>query len=220
MQGYLGNDTYYVDNIDDNVWENLNEGIDEVKSSVNYNLWDNIENLTLIGVEDLTGGGNLLNNLITGNAGNNSISGYEGDDSINAGAGNDTIDDFAGNETYMFDSGDGIDTIVDSTGDDKISFGSNVLKENIAVYKDSSDNLIIDYSASSGQDRLTIQNQVSNTIENFELANSEFLTDSDIDQIIQNMTSYANNNSINLTSIEDVKNNQDLMNFVINAWHS
>ena len=45
MNGGLGNDTYIVDNTNDIVNENINEGTDTVQSSVTYNA-NNLENLT------------------------------------------------------------------------------------------------------------------------------------------------------------------------------
>ena len=41
MYGGKGNDTYVIDNVNDKVYENFNEGIDKVRSYVNYNLGNN-----------------------------------------------------------------------------------------------------------------------------------------------------------------------------------
>ena len=62
MSGGAGNDTYLVDDAGDTVTENLNSGIDLVKSSVSYTLGDNVENLTLTGTANINGTGNIANN--------------------------------------------------------------------------------------------------------------------------------------------------------------
>ncbi len=100
MIGGLGNDTYYVDNVGDQVIENGNEGVDLVISSVSFSLGGGVENLTLTGTGNLNGTGNALDNVITGTSGDNVITTGDGNDTVYAGAGNDTVD-----------GGNGVDTI-------------------------------------------------------------------------------------------------------------
>lgn len=89
MIGGKGNDTYIVDNEGDVVVELLNEGIDTVKSSIDYVLGDNLENLILLDGAS-NGTGNDLKNSITGNSGNNRLDGGKGVDILTGGAGDDT----------------------------------------------------------------------------------------------------------------------------------
>jgi Ca2+-binding RTX toxin-like protein len=91
MTGGTGNDTYIVDNLLDVVTETsaLASEIDEVKSSVNFTLGANVENLELTG-SAVSGTGNTLNNTILGNAANNLIDGKAGSDTMTGGLGNDT----------------------------------------------------------------------------------------------------------------------------------
>lgn len=100
--------------------ENANEGTDTVYSWINYTLGANVENLTLLG--GATGVGNTLNNVINGNGNNNSLDGGAGNDTLSAswsddtligGTGNDTLRAEAGNDTYVFNRGDGLDTVYD-----------------------------------------------------------------------------------------------------------
>ena len=72
MTGGLGNDTYYVDNVNDVVVETstLTNEIDTVMASVSYTLGANLENLTYTGVGNFVGAGNTLDNIMVGGAGN------------------------------------------------------------------------------------------------------------------------------------------------------
>src|SRR5262245_10396578 len=88
LLGGAGNDTYLVDSGGDGVSEAANEGIDTVFSTVDLRLAANVENLVLQG-SALQGGGNALNNVLTGNAGNNILDGDAGADLMFGGAGND-----------------------------------------------------------------------------------------------------------------------------------
>jgi Ca2+-binding RTX toxin-like protein len=86
--GGLGDDSYVVDNTNDIITENANEGMDTVYISINYALSGNIENLTL--TETATNGtGNELNNIITGNELNNVLDGSGGIDTLIGGLGDD-----------------------------------------------------------------------------------------------------------------------------------
>ena len=169
-------------------------------------------------------------NIIYGNGGNDSITGKSGIDVMYGGDGNDTLmgdlgDDTLivgkGFDTYRFYSGDGNDTVTDDAGiDDVIRFDNSVESSNIAIFKDCND-LIIDYGTALGEDSITVKNQEleNNTVERIQLSDGKYLSNEDINKIIQNMTSYAANNGIEFTNIESVKNNEDLMNLVASSWH-
>lgn len=125
MAGGANNDTYYVDNEDDQVVEFAGQGTDTVISSITHTLLTNFENLTLDGVGDIDGTGNAVNNRLIGNDGDNTLSGLAGADNISGGGGvdnllggegNDILDGGAGDDTM--EGGNGTDTYwVDSAGD-------------------------------------------------------------------------------------------------------
>ncbi|MFO0099352.1 MAG: bluetail domain-containing putative surface protein, partial [Aphanizomenon sp.] len=112
--GGLGDDNYVVDNTNNIITENANEGMDTVYSSINYALSGNIENLTLIGTEALNGTGNASNNTITGNEFNNTLDGGAGLDTLIGGDGNDTYTVDSITDIITEDFGEGTDTIQSS----------------------------------------------------------------------------------------------------------
>ncbi|MBU2590588.1 MAG: hypothetical protein KKC21_01015, partial [Nitrospinae bacterium] len=146
MSGGAGDDTYLVDNVEDSVTENLNEGIDLVQSSITYALANNVENLMLTGLENINGTGNDLNNIITGNTGSNALSGLAGNDTLIGNAGNDTLDGGLGADNMTGGTGD--DTyIVDNVGD--------VVTENLAEGIDTV-NSSITYTLGTNLENLTL----------------------------------------------------------------
>jgi trimeric autotransporter adhesin len=138
--GGNGNDLYEVDSLGDVVTENLNGGNDTVNASITYTLSANVENLALLGTDNIGGTGNAIDNFITGNSGDNTLNGGDGNDIISAGAGNDAIDGGAGNDALYgsigddslnggdgndyLNGGDGNDTLSGGRGDDLYDVGS------------------------------------------------------------------------------------------------
>lgn len=119
MEGGAGDDEYIV-------WENavviegVNAGIDHVRAGIDYELGDNLENLTLLDVGEgpgvFTGVGNALNNQITGNGADNYLDGQAGNDHLLGGDGKDVLFGGAGNDTL--DGGVGADMMIGGDGND------------------------------------------------------------------------------------------------------
>jgi Ca2+-binding RTX toxin-like protein len=89
--GGSGSDTYYVDNIDDQVVED--RGFldrDTVVTSVSYTLGSYLEDMTATGADSINLTGNELINRLIGNDGDNVLDGGMGGDLMSGGAGNDT----------------------------------------------------------------------------------------------------------------------------------
>ena len=114
MIGGEGDDTYYVNVSWEKVIELKNEGIDTVRSVVSYTLPDHLENLELLGSNNIRGIGNSLNNIIIGNGGNNLLDGGAGQDILIGGLGNDTLNlglDDGVTDIVQYTAGDGRDVI-------------------------------------------------------------------------------------------------------------
>jgi serralysin len=111
LAGGAGNDVYLLNHTGVTVVENQNAGIDEVRVDYSYVLPSNLENLTLLGTDNINGTGNGLNNLIMGTAGNNILDGMDGSDTLIGGAGNDVY--FADPLDSIIEQPDGgIDTVM------------------------------------------------------------------------------------------------------------
>lgn len=100
LNGGYGNDTYIVDDPGDEVKEPTNgyfwtAGNDTVRSSVNFTLTFQVENLQLTG-NAVSGTGNELSNSLTGNTRNNTLGGGAGNDTLNGGGGAGEIDTLTG----------------------------------------------------------------------------------------------------------------------------
>jgi len=144
MVGGAGDDTYVVDNAHDTIIEAGGGGTDRIISSISMNLnapgLQDVENLKLTGLADLSGSGNALANVIAGNAGDNRIAGADGDDTLEGRAGNDRLsggngDDHLlgglGNDVLIGGSGgdtldgqQGADTIFTGNGTDRVAFST------------------------------------------------------------------------------------------------
>jgi Ca2+-binding RTX toxin-like protein len=112
MSGGTQNDTYFVDNIGDQVIESTgaaNGAQDKVVASISYTLAANVEILALDAVVNasVNATGNALANTITGNAGANRIDGGQGTDTLSGGTG---ADQFVFSTTL---SAANVDTITD-----------------------------------------------------------------------------------------------------------
>ncbi|WP_148169570.1 S8 family serine peptidase [Pseudomonas chlororaphis] len=120
LVGLGGNDTYVV-NGPDAVIEAADGGYDTLQTGLSVlQLAANVEALVSMGSGlQLTGNG--LDNELHGDAGDNVMYGLAGDDLLNAGMGDDTLSGGrgsdllyggGGNDTYLFNRGDGQDTII------------------------------------------------------------------------------------------------------------
>jgi Ca2+-binding RTX toxin-like protein len=120
MFGGAGHDVYLVDNVNDFLSEQENEGMDAVMSSVSGTLGANFERLRLTGSGHINGVGNDLDNVLEGNEeGNNVLWGAGGNDYLDGLGGANALFGGAGDDTYYVRpsdtvieyAGEGIDTV-------------------------------------------------------------------------------------------------------------
>ncbi|WP_051412926.1 proprotein convertase P-domain-containing protein [Methylophilus sp. 5] len=137
MGGGFGNDTYIVDNENDQIGSESSViigGLDTVISSAiaYYGLADApyVEVLRLVGAA-VEGGGSQMNNLLVGNTNDNILGGTSGlelresggNDIVQGMSGNDVLNDKLGNN--LLDGGSGVDVINAGNGNDLIIGGTN-----------------------------------------------------------------------------------------------
>lgn len=143
MSGGDGDDTYVVDNTDDEVFEEWDEGFDTVRTDVDsYALGENLEGLVLEGAA-IAGYGNDADNVVIGNAVDNHLEGGAGDDILAGWRGNDELLGGAGADTYAFSRGDGVDTVVDTEGAGKLRFSGDIVFSDLAFSREG-DDLVVD----------------------------------------------------------------------------
>jgi Ca2+-binding RTX toxin-like protein len=109
MIGGIGNDVYIVDSQGDSVVENVNEGYDTIRTSVNFTLGStlSVEAIQAIGTVGIALTGNGNSNTLIGNSANNTLNGGGGFDYIQGNGGDDIIE--LADSTGNFDGGDGND---------------------------------------------------------------------------------------------------------------
>lgn len=137
LVGGAGNDTYVVDSLGDIVTELTTGSTDTIQANIDYDLQDtdgagsnggNIENLVLLGTNNLQGTGNQLNNKLTGNSGNNLLLGLAGKDTLDGGTGSDTLDGGAGNDVYLVND---INTLVQESDSNLATGGIDLVTSSV-----------------------------------------------------------------------------------------
>ncbi|TIH08596.1 calcium-binding protein [Pseudomonas leptonychotis] len=204
MAGGAGDDLYTVDSTGDVVVEEFNAGIDTVKSSVDFFLGTNIENLILTGSTAVMGGGNELDNNIRGNSadnvlfsgdGNDRLYGGAGNDVLDGGAGNDSLDGGAGSDTYRFGVGSGQDRITnnDSSPDslDTLLFSDGISMVQLWFRKSGSS---LEVSIIGTGDKASISSWYSGSnfhLDQFKTADGRTLLDGQVQNLVDAMASFG-----------------------------
>jgi len=157
---YTTNERYYLENIefaDGTVW-NKDDIIKQMKKRKGTSGNDNVSGYGYLygysdyetfymgdGADTVNGGDG--NDTIYGEAGNDTLNGGVGNDTLVGGAGNDTMQGGNGADVYVYNLGDGNDTInnQDTTGDrvkDKLKFGEGIGVEDVEISRNGNDMII------------------------------------------------------------------------------
>uniref|UniRef100_UPI0026233209 calcium-binding protein n=1 Tax=uncultured Campylobacter sp. TaxID=218934 RepID=UPI0026233209 len=207
INGGAGDDTIFANNGDDILYGDTG----------NDTLHGQSGNDTIYGGEgdDILGGGDG-NDTLYGGDGDDKLYGSDGNDTLEGGAGNDRLEGGDYDDTYIFGRGDGSDTIYDRHGGgDTIKFKEGIGKENITFQKIAND-LVLKYGEN---DTVRINDQFGDgAIEQIALASGEYITASKINKIVEDLNAYASNNGMSNISMEDMKNNPDIMQMFASGW--
>ena len=130
MTGGLGNDKYYVNDVNDVVIEAAGEGDDRVLSRVSYTLAAGLS-VEVLGVANqlsttpLNLTGNEFRQLMVGNAGNNILDGRGGNDDLAGGGGTDTLIGGTGNDVFRVNDASDVVVELAGEGDDMVRAASS-----------------------------------------------------------------------------------------------
>lgn len=128
------------------------------------------------------------NDTINGGEGNDTIYAGTGNDTIKGGAGNDFINGTTGSDTYLFNLGDGSDTIIDtsaygSSDIDTLVFGTGITKENLQIIRDNYDLLLQVNDNDSIRVKYWFGSDQRNTLESIVFADQTTLTTDQINNL-------------------------------------
>ena len=189
IKNYLTNTNYRIENI-------KFEDVSTIISPTEV-----LQNLVTVGDDSdniLTG--SFLSETIYGNGGNDTIKALDGNDTIYGGAGNDVINSSSGDDTYIYNLGDGHDTISDYRGTDTLKFGTGILPENLR-FSGENDDLIITITNAEGSIR--VKNYLTNT--NYRIENIKFKDISTVispTEVLQNLVTVGDDSDNILTGCQ------------------
>ncbi|PHM16873.1 MAG: hypothetical protein CJD30_09285 [Sulfuricurvum sp. PD_MW2] len=168
--GGNGNDTIYADDGNDSVYAGT--GNDE--------LFGGNGDDTLFADDG--------NDTVSGGAGNDTIYAGTGNDTIKGGTGNDSINGDTGSDTYLFNIGDGNDTIVDTSSygsldKDTLVFGAGITKNNLQFIRDNYDLVLKVNDNDSVRIQYWFGSDKRNTLESILFADQTTLTTDQINNL-------------------------------------
>ena len=201
---WIGNDPYQSILIN-NFYSNVNNQVEKLQffDGSTFNLSTQGITLQQTNADD-TVNGTSYNDVIYGNGGHDTINAGEGNDTIVGGIGNDILNGGNGDDTYIYNLGDGFDTISESGGDDKIVFGEGINQSDLSFEK-IGNNLKISINGDEIKG-IQINDQFgssSNKVETIEFHDGSTLDISNADQLIQAMNSFSVSNSASTDTLSN-----------------
>lgn len=160
--------------------------------------------------------GNNGNDTLYGEEGNDTLYGDYGNDVLVGGTGNDVLYGGAGDDTYIFNIGDGQDTISEQSGNDQIIFGTGISSKDLTFAREGN-NLKI--SVIGQQDTITISNYYYNNdfkVESFHTSDGSVLDYTKLDLMIQAMASFED--TTGMMWRDAIESNNEQANDIINQW--
>lgn len=127
--------------------------------------------------------------IISGTDGDDILDGLSSDDVLEGRKGNDTLRGGAGSDTYVWNLGDGNDTIIDPVAGTEINvlqFGENITADMLS-FRCSGDDVLITVTSPSGTETITVPNWysvVNQKLARIDFANGSQLTAEQIENII------------------------------------
>ncbi len=175
-------------------------------------------------------GGNGHDKLF-GGQGDDILSGGEGNDLLHGGEGTNTLGGSTGNDTYLLSKGANRTTIHENVfgfslfgryfgengGYDTVRFDKGITKNDVSFLMKGND-LLLQYG---DNEFVTIKNQKNeaNKIEKLQLDDGSYLSNTDIDRIVQQINAYSKDHGFHLKDNTQIQNNQALMNIVAAGWN-
>ena len=143
---------------------------------------------------------------LTGGAGDDTLHGESDDDRLTGGAGDDTLHGGLGSDTYVFNRGDGADTIEDNgiRGTDRLAIhGYTPAQVTVSRVAGDSDDVVLTFAGTD--DRITIRNTLdgsgSDTIERIEFDDGTVWTPADMRALL--LTGGASDDTLRGFSTDD-----------------
>lgn len=119
---------------------------------------------------------------LTGGVGNDKLYGGNGADRLIGGAGTDLLDGGSGSDLYIYQRGDGVDTIKSTSGD-VLRFGAGINPEDVTFYNDGNSQLVIIIDGQA-QNQIQIIGEALAEVQ-FDNGDGIVWTNADIQNVIQ-----------------------------------